>query len=370
MIAFKLPDLGEGLPDAEIVAWHVAEGDHVVVDQPLVAVETAKAVVEIPSPQAGRIAQLLAQPGERVAVGSPLLHFEDGPHPDSGTVVGELETPMPPTPKPPDTEAAGPKATEAGMVKRAAPAVRARARELGVDLARVSASGPGGSVTMADVEAATAAATPETETLRGVRRNMALNMAHAWREVAHATLYDEADIAGWTEQEDVTVRLIRAIAAACAVEPRLNASFIAATASLRSNARVDLGLAIDSPDGLFVPILRDVARSAPADLRRQIDALKQAVKDRTLAPADLRHPTITLSNFGTIAGTHAALIIVPPQVAIVGAGRIGHRAVAVGNTIELRRTLPLSLTFDHRAVSGGEAARFMRATITDLQRPT
>jgi pyruvate dehydrogenase E2 component (dihydrolipoamide acetyltransferase) len=364
MSAFKLPDLGEGLPDAEIVSWHVAEGDHVVVDQPLVAVETAKAVVEIPSPQAGRIAQLLVRPGERVAVGSPLLLFEEGPHPDAGTVVGALEMPTP-TPKRADIETAGPKA--AGGIPRATPAVRARAHELGVDLARLTPSGPGSSATMADVEAAAATTAPGTEALRGARRTMALNMARAWREVAHATLHDEADIAAWTDQQDVTVRLIRAIAVACAAEPTLNASFIGATTSLRSNAHVDIGLAIDSPDGLFVPVLRDVARATPADLRRQIEALKQAVRDRSLAPADLRQPTITLSNFGTIAGTHAALIIVPPQVAIVGAGRIGQRPAATKDTVELHRTLPLSLTFDHRAVSGGEAARFMRAAIVDLE---
>jgi len=369
MTAFKLPDLGEGLPDAEIVAWHVAEGDHVVVDQPLLSVETAKAVVELPSPQAGRIAQLLAKPGERVAVGSPLLLFEEGPHPDAGTVVGELETPKPSTPTRPGAEASAPTPTERSAGPRAAPAVRARARELGVDLARTTPSGPGGSVTMADVDASVAG-TAQDIPLRGARRTMALNMARAWREVAHATLHDEADIATWSAQEDVTVRLIRAIAAACAAEPTLNASFIGATNALRKNDRVDLGLAIDSPDGLFVPVLRDVAQATSADLRQRIDALKQAVRVRTLTPADLRQPTLTLSNFGTIAGTHAALIIVPPQVAIVGAGRIGQRPAARGNAIELRRTLPLSLTFDHRAVNGGEAARFMRAALADLERPT
>jgi pyruvate dehydrogenase E2 component (dihydrolipoamide acetyltransferase) len=364
MSAFKLPDLGEGLPDAEIVSWHVAEGDHVVVDQPLVAVETAKAVVEIPSPQAGRIARLLARPGERVAVGSPLLLFEEGQHPDAGTVVGELSAPPPlPAPRRPDSS------TRATRTEpRAAPAVRARARALGVELSRVTPSGPGGSVTMADVDAA-ATATAQDAGLRGVRRTMALNMARAWREVAHASLHDEADIAAWSEKEDVTARLIRAIAAACATEPMLNASFIGASSTLRQNDHVDLGLAIDSPDGLFVPVLRDAARMSAADLRNRVDALKQAARDRSLTPADLRDPTITLSNFGTIAGSHAALIVVPPQVAIVGAGRIAPRAVAAGDAIALHRTLPLSLTFDHRAVSGGEAARFMRAMITDLARP-
>jgi pyruvate dehydrogenase E2 component (dihydrolipoamide acetyltransferase) len=357
MSTFALPDLGEGLPDAEVVTWHVAEGDHVVVDQPLVAVETAKAVVEIPSPRAGRIARLLVRPGERVAVGGPLLLFEDGPHADAGTVVGELAPKagaVPARPAAPPTHAA----------VRAAPAVRARAQALGIELSRVTPSGPDGTVTMADL----GAATPGAGSLRGARRTMALNMARAWREVAHATLQDVADVETWPAQADVTARLVRAIVAGCNAEPRLNASFDAATLSLRDNPRIDVGIAIDSPDGLFVPVLRDVGRSQAADWRRQIDAFKQAVNDRSLAPADLRAPTITLSNFGTIAGTHAVLIVMPPQVAILGAGRIDARPAHRQGGIALRRSLPLSLTFDHRAVSGGEAARFLRVVIADLER--
>jgi pyruvate dehydrogenase E2 component (dihydrolipoamide acetyltransferase) len=375
MSVFNLPDLGEGLPDAEIVAWHVAEGDHVVVDQPLLSVETAKAVVEIPSPQAGRIGRILARPGERMPVGAPLLFFEDGAHKDAGTVVGELEGARPEPPRRQDPAPAGSESRLKRGTARAAPAVRARARELGVDLSQVMPSGPGGSVTMADVDLTASSTARETGALRGARRTMALNMARAWREVVHATLHDEADIDGWPAQEDVTVRLIRAMVAACHAEPRLNATFDATSLSLHDNVRIDLGLAIDHPDGLFVPVLRDVGHSAPADWRRQIAALKQFVKDRSLAPADLRNPTITLSNFGTIAGTHAALIIVPPQVAILGAGRICHRPVHVQGGIDPRgsiaphRTLPLSLTFDHRAVTGGEAARFLHVVVADLERP-
>jgi 2-oxoisovalerate dehydrogenase E2 component (dihydrolipoyl transacylase) len=364
MSTFNLPDLGEGLQDAEIVSWHVAEGDHVVMDQPLVSVETEKAVVEIPSPQAGHIARLLARPGERVKAGAPLLAFEEGPHVGSGTVVGELAKPPPAAARQP----AEPRVPTGAA--RASPAVRARAHALGVDLARVKPTGPEGTITSADVDAA-AAATDEkaARPLRGARKTMALNMARAWREVAHATLHDGADVGTWSGHLDVTTRLIRAIITGCMAEPSLNASFDAAAASLRIHATIDLGLAIDSPDGLFVPVLRDMGRSRPEDWRRQIDVAKKGVLDRSLAPADLRGATITLSNFGTIAGQYAALIVMPPQVAILGAGRISEWPTQSANSPGVRRTLPLSLTFDHRAVTGGEAARFLRAVIADLERP-
>ena len=361
MSTFNLPDLGEGLQEAEIVSWHVAEGDHVVVDQPLVSVETEKAVVEIPSPQAGHIARLLAKVGARVKVGAPLLAFEAGPHTETGTVVGELA-------KPAAAALGSADAAAAPAAIRASPAVRAHARELGVDLSSVRPSGPEGTLTRADVEAAAAAPPPPARgaELRGARRTMAVNMARAWREVAHATIQDVVDIAAWSPTEDVTCRLVRAIIAACKAEPALNASFDAASFSLRENARIDLGLAIDGPDGLFVPVLRDVGKSGPPQWRPQIDAMKKAVQQRSLAPEELRGATLTLSNFGTIAGQYAALIVMPPQVAIVGAGRITERPVRSARGPELHRTLPLSLTFDHRAVTGGQAARFLSAAMIDL----
>jgi len=371
MIQFNLPDLGEGLREAEIVTWHVAEGDHVVVDQPLLSVETEKAVVEIPSPRSGRIAQFLVRPGEHVQVGQPLLAFEEGAHHDSGTVVGDLAA-APPTRRaaPPQQAPPAPVFGRASPVA-AAPAVRARAKELDIDLSAIEPSGTGGRLTVADVEAA-ANARPRTVAggtqLRGARRTMALSMTRAGREVVPATLYDEADVESWT-RGDVTVRLIRALLAGCSVEPRLNASFDGATLSLRKNPQVDLGLAIDSPDGLFVPVVRDIAHLSAADWRARIDDLKARVRERALTPADLRGATITLSNFGTIAGRHAALVIMPPQVAILGAGRIIDRPVRGDNGPVMHRALPLSLTFDHRAATGGEAARFLHAALADLEKP-
>jgi 2-oxoisovalerate dehydrogenase E2 component (dihydrolipoyl transacylase) len=362
MSTFVLPDLGEGLAEAELVAWHVAEGDHVVADQPLVSVETEKAVVEVPSPQSGHIARLYVQPGERVKVGAPLVEFAEGPKADAGTVVGEL-TPAPaaaPVPAPP------PPAPHA----RAAPAVRALAGRLGVDLAEVTGTGPGGAITSADVERAARAATEAgpAETLAGVRRAMALNMARSHAEIVPATVVDEADIAAWQPGADVTIRLCRAIAAGVAAAPALNAWFDGRTMQRRLLQQIDLGIAVDTPDGLFVPVLRNIAGRDPADLRHGLERMKADVRARTVPVAELRGQTITLSNFGMFAGRYAALVIVPPQVAILGAGRIAPRPVAVDGRIEAHPLLPLSLTFDHRAVTGGEAARFLAAAVKDLER--
>lgn len=354
MTTFALPDLGEGLQEAEIVSWHVAEGDHVVVDQPLIAVETEKAVVEVPSPQAGHVARLLVKAGQRVRVGAPLLEFEEGRHAESGTVVGDLGGPRP--------------AATPGSI-RAAPAVRARARALGVDLSQLLPSGPERTVSLSDVEAAASRAGAAEEPLRGARRTMAANMAQAWHEVAHASLDDEADVDTWPADEDPSCRLVRAVVAGCNCEPSLNASFDATLLVLRMNPTIDIGLAVDSPDGLFVPVLRNAAALAPPDCRQKIATLRRGVEQRSLPPTDLRRPTITLSNYGSIGGRHASLIVVPPQVAILGAGRI--RPQPAGNadgSIVLHRILPLSLTFDHRAITGGMAARFLRAVIADLTR--
>jgi 2-oxoisovalerate dehydrogenase E2 component (dihydrolipoyl transacylase) len=360
MSVFVLPDLGEGLQEAELVEWHVAAGDHVVADQPLVSVETEKAVVEVPSPQSGRVARLCVAPGERVKVGAALVEFAEGEHADTGTVVGEL---APAAPQP----AAAP--TPAGSAVRAAPAVRALAQRLGVELAVVTATGPGGAVTSADVERAARALTEAgpAEALAGVRRAMAANMARSHAEVVPATVSDEADIEAWAAGTDTTIRLVRAIAAGCRAAPALNAWYDGRSQERRLLPQIDLGLAVDTEDGLFVPVLRNVAGRGAADLRHGIERMKADVRARKVPVAELRGQTFTLSNFGMFAGRFAALVIVPPQVAILGAGRIGRRPVVMSDgAIAAHRILPLSLTFDHRAVTGGEAARFLAAAIADL----
>lgn len=359
MSTFALPDLGEGLQEAEIVAWHVAEGDHVVADQPLVSVETEKAVVEVPSPRSGRVARLLGKMHDRVKVGAPIVEFEEGAHPDAGTVVGDL-TPAPPqSPPPPEPRTSA----------LAAPAVRALARERGVDFGAIVGHGPGGAITREDVERAAvpAEAGRTGEPLRGMRRSMAENMARAHAQVVPATLFDEADVeAWWKPGADVMVRLVRAVALACQAVPALNAWFDGRSQVRDLKPRVDLGIAVDTEDGLIVPVLRNVGSRDSAALRHHISALAAAARSRALALGQLRDATITLSNFGMLAGTHAALVVVPPQVAIVGAGRIAPKAVPAHQGAAFRHMLPLSLTFDHRAATGGDAARFLKAMIADL----
>ncbi len=364
MSTFNLPDLGEGLQEAELVAWHVGEGDHVVADQPLVSVETEKAVVEVPSPQSGRVGRLFAKPGDRVKVGAPLVEFDEGARGDTGTVVGELAAA--------DLAAAQTAAARRGAVGvRAAPAVRALAQRLGVDLAIVSPSGPGGAVTSADVERAARALTTvgPAEPLAGVRRAMAVNMTRAHAEIVPATVSAEADVEAWSPKADVTIRLVRAIVAGCAAAPALNAWYDGRNFERRLLKQIDLGLAVDTEDGLFAPVLRNVGARDAADLRHGIEAMKRDLRARTVPLAELRGQTITLSNFGMFAGHFAALVVVPPQVAILGAGRIAPRVVAADGNFAAHRTLPLSLTFDHRAVTGGEAARFLAAAIADLEQP-
>jgi pyruvate dehydrogenase E2 component (dihydrolipoamide acetyltransferase) len=235
---------------------------------------------------------------------------------------------------------------------------------------------------MADVEAAAGARSPagggpaaggpaaaELLPLRGVRRAMARSMARAHAEVVPATVVDEADVGRWPEGTDVTLRLVRAIAAGCRAEPALNARFLSEAEGRVLEARVDLGIAVDLPDGLIVPVLRDVTNRTAADLRAGLDRLKRDVRARTTPLAELRGATITLSNFGMLGGRFAQLVVVPPQVAILGAGRIREDVRVVAGAIRITRLLPLSLSFDHRAVTGGEAARFLQAVIGDLELP-
>src|SRR5215218_1891400 len=365
MRQFMLPDLGEGLEEAEIVTWHVNEGDHVVVDQPLVSVETDKAVVEVPSPQSGRIAHLFGSKGSVVKVGAPLVEFAEGVQEDTGTVVGQLDRE--------DTTSSKRETREEPTRARSVqvlPAVRALARKLDVDLNLVQATGPGGTVTRADVERASkslAEAGP-AEPLRGMRRAMAQRMAAAHAEVARTTVSDEVDIGDWREREDVTIRLVRAIATACKAEPSLNAWYNSQAGERRLIKRIDIGIAVDTEGGLIVPVLRNVGERDARDLRAGLDRMRADAAARSIPPEELRGATITLSNFGMIGGRFANLVVVPPQVAIVGAGRIEERVMVHQGRAAVRRVLPLSLTFDHRVVTGGEAARFLVALRSDLAR--
>jgi pyruvate dehydrogenase E2 component (dihydrolipoamide acetyltransferase) len=364
---FKLPDLGEGLDEAEIVAWHVGEGDHVTADQPLLSVETDKAVVEIPAPWAGRVAKLHVKAGEVVKIGAPLLDFGEPGMADSGTVVGH----MPKETARVDETAAAQEGVARAKVK-ATPAVRALARKLGVDLAAVDASGPDGLLTAEDVKRVAAMLADEEppQPLQGVRRVMAQKMAQSHAEVVPANVVDEADIEGWAPGGDVTLRLIRAMVAACQAEPSLNAWYDSQQGTRRLFRKIDLGVAVATEEGLFVPVLRDVAGRDAADLRGGVDRMKRDVQARQIPLEELRGATITLSNFGVFgAGRFAEMIVIPPQVAILGAGAIRPAVVVAQGQPAVHRVMPLSLTFDHRVVTGSEAAHFLAVMIEDLRKP-
>jgi len=363
MRQFTLPDLGEGLEEAEIVAWFVNEGDHVVANQPLVSVETDKAVVEVPSPWSGTIARMFGAKGDLVKVGAPLVEFSEGGQ-DTGTIVGEIDRGEP------AREAEGPAGPTRARGLQVLPAIRALARKLDVDLNLVQGSGPGASITRADVERAakSMAEAGPAEPLKGMRRAMAQRMAASHAEVVPTTVTDEADVHGWSANEDVTIQLVRAIAAACQAEPSLNAWYNGEAGERRLIKRIDIGIAVDLEGGLIVPVLRNVGERDAADLRAGLDRMRADAAARSIPPEELRGATITLSNFGMIGGRFANLVVVPPQVAIVGAGRAGERVVAERGQPVVRRILPLSLTFDHRVVTGGEAARFLVALKSALEK--
>ncbi|MEO5962035.1 MAG: dihydrolipoamide acetyltransferase family protein [Thermomonas sp.] len=448
---FKLPDLGEGLPDATIIEWYVKVGDTIKLDDNLVSMETAKAVVDVPSPVSGKVLKLAGGAGDIVITGSMLAEFEmdasmpqraegqdtghshghgvgtadpapddrvvasqeggaiedagaaGAPAPDAGTVVGAMQV---------GTAVMAQAAIASGGVK-AMPAVRATARKLGVDLSRVSPSGPDGTVSMEDVKRAAAdgsakpgaapartaqatpaapapaqrstvsqsgkpmrtqppsvAATGQPEQLKGVRRNMARVMADAHAQVVPTTLVDDADLHAWSGRQDITARLVRAIVSACKAVPALNAWFDGPNLSRTLHPHVDIGIAVDTDDGLFVPALRNADMLDAVGVRAAIKRLRAQVEDRSIATSELSGYTISLSNFGMFAGRYATPVVVPPCVAIIGAGKLSHDVVAVMGGIEVHRRMPISLTFDHRAATGGEAARFLAALLDDMSQPT
>jgi len=359
---FTLPDLGEGLEEAEIVAWLVNEGDHVVANQPLVSVETDKAVVEIPSPWSGTIARRFGAKGDLIKVGAALVEYSEGAGADTGTIVGEVKL----SESAREVEAPG---RAKGL--QVLPAIRALARKLDVDLNLVQGSGPGGMITRADVERAARSLTEAgpAEPLKGMRRAMAQRMALAHAQVVPTTVIDEADIDAWSKETDITIRLVQAMAAACKAEPSLNAWYNAEAGERRLLSRVDVGIAVDLEGGLLVPVLRNVGERDSADLRTGLNRMRADAAARSIPPEELRGATITLSNFGMIGGRFASLVVVPPQVAIIGAGRAERRVIVNNDQQVIHRMLPLSLTFDHRSVTGGEAARFLAALKSSLEKP-
>ena len=364
---FKLPDLGEGLTEAEIVDWNVKPGDAVELDQILVSVETDKAVVEIPAPQEGVISKVFGEVGDVIHIGEPLVEFEGGE--DSGTVVGAIAASDSATGARVDEFVVGaPRRTSAQTRVRAAPAVRALAHRLGIDLASLTPSGNQGTVTPEDIERAHRLGRGQEgfEPLRRVRRTMARTMSRAHAEVVPVSLFDDADVDHWFGRDDTTIRLVRALAAACRAAPELNAWYDGVSVSRRLHGHIDLSIAVNTEDGLFVPVLRNIAERDGQDLRDGLNRLRADVETRTIPVEEMRNPTILLSNFGMYGGKYAGPIVVPPTVAIVGAGAVRQQAVAHDNAVVVHKVMPISLTFDHRPVTGAEGARFLSALRASL----
>src|SRR5881296_201024 len=392
--AFVLPDLGEGLTEAEIVKVLVQEGDLVQEDAPLLEVETDKATVEIPSPLTGRVTQIHVQPGQTVKVGAVLVTFDE-------------EGGRSPLPAPSPTRAPS----------SSTPATRRLARELGVDLRTLrGGTGPGGRVTDDDVRAAAggrqpapsqpaaerpapaapAVATPppalpkfeqwgpvERQPLSHLRRTIAERMTLSATLVPHVTHFDRADITELdaiirrnvepARQRGVTLTLtsflLKAAALALREHPQFNASLDPAAGELILKRYCHLGVAVATDRGLIVPVIRDVDKKPLIELQGELAALAQRVRDGKATLEDLRGGTFTVTNIGALGGTGAVPIINYPEVAILGAARAREEPVVLDGRIDPRVLLPLSLTFDHRVADGADGARFAAAIVRRLERP-
>jgi pyruvate dehydrogenase E2 component (dihydrolipoamide acetyltransferase) len=419
---FVLPDLGEGLVEAEIRAVLVHEGDIVKEDSPLLEVETDKAQVEIPSPYAGRVEKIHVHAGQTVKVGEPLVSFADG----GGAAAPARSAPaaaaaVAPAAQPPAPAAQPPVASRAdGGPVAAAPSTRRLARELGVELQAVRGTGPGGRITDDDVRAsagkpsrAPAAPAPaaapagparplaavgleppslpkfeqwgpvERQPLSHLRRTIAERMALSAALVPHVTHFDKVDVTDLNaivtrsfeaaKQRGITLTLtsflLKAAALALREHPQFNASLDAAAGELILKRYCHLGIAVATDRGLIVPVIRDVDTKPVMDIARELAALAQRVRDGKAALDDLRGGTFTITNIGALGGTGAIPIINYPEVAILGVARGREEPVVRGGQIVVRTMLPITLTFDHRVADGADGARFAQAIIRRLEAP-
>ncbi|MBS9896454.1 MULTISPECIES: dihydrolipoamide acetyltransferase family protein [Vibrio] len=380
MKTFNLPDLGEGLAESEIVKWHVNVGDMVKLDQVILTVETAKATVDVPAPYSGRVVSRHGDEGEIVNIGALLLEIDETgaerevtaekkATADAATVVGSVSHQAHHVNVDDFWIGGNHNTTESNLVT-ALPSARLLAQKLGVDLNLVSGSGPNGLIVDTDIYDEAGKQRPGTEVLKGARRTMVSSMTESHEHVAAVTITEEALLEDWLPNEDISIRLVQAIVHACQEEPALNAWFDAETMTRCVHTTVNVGIAVDSRHGLYVPVLRHADEYEPQDVRRWLDQTVEGIRERKIGREQLQHATITLSNFGAIAGIYATPVVTPPQVAIVGAGRILDRVVIRNGQAISVKAMPLSVTFDHRACTGGEAARFTKVFAEHLQRPS
>ena len=418
---FKLPDIGEGLTEAEIVRWLVAEGETVEADQPLVEVETDKAVVEIPSPYAGVVLRHGGAEGEVIEVGQvlvvigeageverhesaeepvrqrpraePLTQEKAEPPPIVGTLSDQAET----------IETSPSEQQDQALEVKALPIVRKLARENDIDLTEVAGTGPHGRITREDIESVMAerqretteeeppraeveAPEPPTEisredrrkTMSRLRRTIAANMSKSWSEIPHVTTFDDVDATRLLEVREalggrhgekipIEALIIKAVVPALEQFPEFNATLDGD--ELIEHGSLDIGIAIDSPDGLLVGVIRDAAVMGVLDLSKEVRRLGEKGKDRSLTPDELGGQTFTVSNIGAVGGGHGTPIVPHGTTAILSVGRARERPIVYGGELVIAPVMPLSLSYDHRVVDGAQGRRFMSMLIENLEEP-
>ena len=429
---FKLPDIGEGIAEAEIVAWHVKIGDEIAEDQQIADMMTDKATVEMESPVAGKVIELAGEVGDQVPIGSVLAVIETEQHSDAGGIAssdgpdraaqpaedskderplgdGAVEaTPamaeeLPVTKVEEEAPTARPAApapqAEPEVVEHArahvlaSPAVRARARDLGIDLAQVKIAGDrvrhadldayllynGGSVS---TRGSTAARADETIKVVGLRRKIAENMAEAKRRIPHFTLVEEFDVTALEETRAMMNRdrgsnpkltllpfLITSMAKALAEWPMLNATYDDDANVITRHGSVNMGVATQTPNGLMVPVIRDAQSLSVWQLAGEIVRLADAARSGKAARDELMGSSITISSLGPMGGITSTPVINRPEVAILAVNKVEEKLVPIDGDIEIRRRMNLSLSCDHRVVDGWDAASFMQALKGLIENP-
>jgi pyruvate/2-oxoglutarate dehydrogenase complex dihydrolipoamide acyltransferase (E2) component len=402
---FKLPDLGEGMTEAEIDRWLVKEGDVVAEDDPLVELITDKATAEIPSPYAGTVTKIHAEPGAVVPVGSVLISISDeaaAPGGSSEPIVPTTGTPntatssMPPS-APSDSSSTHSLSTgttasssQANGVK-AMPPVRQLAAKLGVDLTQVVGSGASGQITRHDVEAFAAGSSPiassissggRREPFRGVRRKIAERMSEAHRLIPPVTHVEECDVTeldatrGLANDRNPELPrltflpfIVKAVVQGLKDHPALNASLDEAAGEIVFHDRYDIGVAVDTPAGLVVPVVKDADKKRLREVANEIDRLAKGARDGSLSADDLRGGTFTVTSPGPFGGLMATPLVFHPQSAILGVHRATERPVVKDGQIVVRKMMNLSVTFDHRILDGMTAAKFALDLVKLLEHP-
>lgn len=417
----KLPHLGEGADSGTVVNLFVKAGDQITNGQPILELENEKAIATIPSPAAGTVATLFVKPGDKISVGQRILSLSE---PGGAAVEPAAKPPATPrtkaekliqTPSPEQAPTAGEEVLaeqggpKAGLAPAAAPSIRKLARDLGIDLTRVPGSASGGRVVLEDVRAylqrlqrlaaqpRTAAAGPakpapeqvdfskwgpiRRKPLSPLRQVIARRLSETWNSVPRVTQFDEADItalwelrkkyAGAYEEKGarltLTVFALKVVADTLKRHPVFNSSLDEAAEQLVFKSYYHVGVAVDTEAGLIVPVLRDVDRKSLLELAKELEALAQKARERKVSAEELKGGTFTISNQGGIGGAHFTPIVNKPEVAILGLGRSALKPVVRGSAIEPRLMLPLAISYDHRAIDGGAAARFTVDLVRALQ---